>query len=191
MAELKTLTVQKREELGKGFNRRLRQNDTVPGVYYSASGANMAVQVPALPLAKMFASVGRTTVFNLDIAGEKHPVLIWAVQYHPFKRQITHIDFYGVDLEKPVKVTVPLEFSGVARGTKVGGTLENYREQVVLQAKPLDMPARVVVDISGLDIGKTISVADLVLPAGVTASYDVNYAIVAVVSASATDEAEA
>ena len=45
MAELKTLTVQKREELGKGFNRRLRQNDTVPGVYYSASGANMAVQV--------------------------------------------------------------------------------------------------------------------------------------------------
>lgn len=188
MAELKTLTVQKRDELGKGFNRRLRQQDMVPGVFYSPAGLNVAVKAPALPLSKIFASVGRTTVFNLDIDGQVHPVLIWAVKFHPYKRQIDHIDFYGVDLDKPVKITVPLEFTGVARGTKVGGTLETYREQVVLLAKPLEMPAHVTVDISGLDIGKTITVSDLVLPEGVKASYDVNYAIVAVVTTTAETE---
>lgn len=188
MSELKTLTVQKRDGLGKGVSRRLRQDDMTPGVFYSGNGANIAVQVPGLPLAKMHSAVGRTTVFNLDIEGEGvHPVLIWALQYHPCKRVITHVDFYGVDLDKPVRITVPLEFTGVARGTKVGGTLETYREQVVLEAKPLEMPARVTVDISGLDIGKTINVADLALPAGVKAVYDVNYAIVAVI----TTEAEA
>ena len=140
--------------------------------------------MPAAPLNKLFGEVGRTTVFNLEIAeGGKtslHPVLIWDVQRHPVKNRITHVDFYGVDLDKPVKITVPIEFTGVARGTKVGGVLETYREQVQLVAKPLDMPAKIVLDITSLDLGKTIQVADLELPEGVKAAYDVNYAIVSV-----------
>ena len=107
-------------------------------------------------------------------------MLIWDVQRHPVKNRITHVDFYGVDLDKPVKITVPIEFTGVARGTKVGGVLETYREQVQLVAKPLDMPAKIVLDITSLDLGKTIQVADLELPEGVKAAYDVNYAIVSV-----------
>ena len=140
--------------------------------------------MPAAPLNKLFGEVGRTTVFNLEIAeGGKtslHPVLIWDVQRHPVKNRITHVDFYGVDLDKPVKITVPIEFTGVARGTKVGGVLETYREQVQLVAKPLDMQAKIVLDITSLDLGKTIQVADLELPEGVKAAYDVNYAIVSV-----------
>lgn len=184
MADLKVLAAQKRDTAGKGFNRRLRQEGVIPGVFYTGQGENISVQMPAASLNKIFGEVGRTTVFNLEIAdGDKkalHPVLIWDVQRHPVKNRITHVDFYGVDLDRPVKITVPIEFTGVARGTKVGGVLETYREQVQLVAKPLDMPAKIVLDVTPLDLGKTIQVADLALPEGVRAAYDVNYAIVSV-----------
>lgn len=196
MDDLKVLNAQKRDTSGKGFNRRLRQEGVIPGVFYTGQGGNISVQMPAAALNKLFGEVGRTTVFNLEIAeGGKtslHPVLIWDVQRHPVKNRITHVDFYGVDLDKPVKITVPIEFTGVARGTKVGGVLETYREQVQLVARPLDMPAKIVLDITSLDLGKTIQVADLQLPEGVRAAYDVNYAIVSVLmpGSGATEGAE-
>lgn len=194
MADLKMLAAQKRDTSGKGFNRRLRQEDVVPGVFYSSLGENMAVQMPAAPLNKLFSEVGRTTVFNLEISadGKKsvYPVLIWDLQRHPVKNRITHVDFYGVDLDKPVKITVPVEFTGVARGTKVGGVMETFREQVQLVAKPLDMPAKIVLDVTSLDLGKAIQVADLELPEGVKASYDVNYTIVSVLMPGGADDAE-
>ncbi len=192
MSDLKVLTVQKRAGLGKGANRRSRQEELVPGVFYTANGENVAVQVSARALAKVFSQVGRTTVFNLDIEGEgTHPVLIWETQRDPVKSTFTHIDFYGVDLNKPVKITVPVEYVGVARGTKVGGKLETYREQIQLMAKPLDMPAKITIDISGMDMGTTIQIADVQLPEGVKAAYDSNYALVSVLMPGGNDEAAA
>lgn len=193
MADLKVLAAQKRDTSGKGFNRRLRVDEIVPGVYYSGAGENFSVQMTEPALNKLYSEVGRTTVFNLEIDadGKKslHPVLVWDVQRHPVKNRITHVDFYGVDLDKPVKITVPIEFTGVARGTKVGGVMETYREQVQLVAKPLDMPAKIVLDVTPLELGKTVQVADLPLPEGVQAAYDVNYAIVSVLMPGADDAA--
>ena len=189
----KTLNVQKRNGLGKGPNRRLRVEKVVPGVFYTAKGENIAVQVPTLPMEKMYGDVGRTTVFNLEIDdnGQKsvHPVLIWQVQYHPYKNAFTHIDFYGVELDKPVKVDVAVEFVGTAKGVKLGGRLETYREKVTLISKPLDMPKKVTVDVTEMGINSTVRVADLQLPAGVSASYDKNFALVSVISKA--DDAEA
>ena len=85
--------------------------------------------------------------------------------------------------------SVPVEFTGVARGTKVGGKLETYREQIQLMAKPLDMPAKVTIDISGMDVGTTIQIADVKLPEGVKAAYDNNYAIVSVLMPGGDDAA--
>lgn len=190
----KTLNVQKRDARGKGANGRLRSRDLVPGVFYTATGENVMVQAPTLPLEKLYESVGHTTVFNLEIENngtkEVHPVLIWQVQRHPYKNCFLHIDYYGVDLNKEVKVDVPLEFVGVAKGTKLGGVLETYRENVRLASKPMDMPQKVVVDVTDMNIGDTISVADLKLPENVTAVHDRNFAIVSVLAKSKDDVAE-
>ncbi|MBQ9453162.1 MAG: 50S ribosomal protein L25/general stress protein Ctc [Desulfovibrio sp.] len=184
----KTLSVQKREGCGKGPSGRLRAQKLIPGVFYTSDGNNISVQAPALPLEKMYEEMGRTTVFNLEIEdnGKKtvHPVLIWQVQYHPYKKAFTHIDFYGVDLNKPVTVEVPVEFVGISRGVKQGGVLETYRESVRLTSKPLDMPKKVTVDVTDLGINDTIGVADLKLPENVKAAYDKNYAIVSVLTKS-------
>ena len=184
----KTLSVQKREGSGKGASGRLRTQDLIPGVFYTAKGDNISVQAPALPLEKIFAEAGRTSVFNLEIDdnGQKsvHPVIIWDVQYHPYKKEFSHIDYYGVDLDQPVTVDVPVEFVGVSRGVKLGGQLETYREIVRLSSKPLDMPKKIVVDVTPMDINTTISVGDLQLPENVKAVYDHNFAIVSVISKS-------
>ena len=190
----KTLNVQKRDAHGKGPTGRLRSKDLVPGIFYTAKGENIMVQAPTLPLEKLYESVGHTTVFNLEIDNngtkEVHPVLIWQVQRHPYKNCFLHIDYYGVDLDKEVKVDVPLEFVGVAKGTKLGGVIETYRENVRLASKPMDMPQKVVVDVSDMNIGDTISVADLKLPENVTAVHDRNCAIVSVLAKSKDDAAE-
>lgn len=194
MAIEKTLNVQKKEGRGKGPSGRLRAKDLVPGIFYTTSGENIMVQAPALPLEKIFESVGHTTVFNLEIESngkkETHPVIIWQVQRHPYKKCFLHIDYYGVDLDREIKVEVPVEFVGVAKGTKLGGVLETYREEVRLGSKPLDMPQKITVDVSNLNIGDTINVADLKLPDNVRAIYDQNYAIVSVLTKSKDDGIE-
>ncbi len=194
MAELQTLAVQKRDGLKKGPNRRMRVKDIVPGVYYNAEGENFAVQMPMLPLVKLYEKVGRTNVFNLEIEdnGKKtvHPAFVWAAQYHPVKNTFTHIDFYGVDLNKEITIEVPLEFTGTPKGVKVGGQLEVYRESLVLAAKPALMPRKVVIDITDLELHKTLHVSDLPLAEGVRATLKPTAALVAVVDPKA-DEAAA
>ena len=188
----KTLQVQKRNGLGKGANRRLRAGALVPGVFYNGKGENIALQIPSLPMEKLLAAVGRNTVFHIEINNgekkDKYPALIWDIQYHPYKRAFLHIDFYGVDLDKEVVVRVPLEFTGIARGVKLGGQLETYRENVRLSGKPLDIPKKITLDVTELDINAAIHVADLSLPQGICAVYSTNYCIVAVHMPGAEEE---
>ena len=190
----KTLSVQKREGCGKGASGRLRTQNLIPGVFYTATGENIAVQAPSLPLEKLYEEVGRTSVFNLEIDtdGQKsvHPVIIWDVQYHPYKKVFSHIDFYGVDMNKAVTVDVPVEFVGVSRGVKLGGRLETYREMVRLCSKPLTMPQKITVDVTDMGINDTVTVSDLKLPENVRAVFDQNYALVSVISKSKDEEAE-
>ena len=194
MTEMKTLHVQKREGLGKGPNRRLRADQMIPCVFYNDRQDNIAVQAPAKDLLKLYGEVGRTTVFNLEYEENGKnivkPALFWSVQFHPLKRAFTHIDFYGVDLDKDVKLTVPLEFVGVAKGTKLGGKLETYRERLLVKGKPLSIPSRVSVDVSNLDINDVLHVADLKLPEGVHAAMDANFAVVSVISREAAEAEE-
>ena len=181
----KTLQVTKRQGMGKGPSGRLRSEGYVPGIYYTANGENIPVQAPILPLNKIYEAVGHTTVFNLEIDDQgtktSYPVLIWHVQAHPYKKRFLHVDYYGVDLEKEVKVSVPLEFVGTPRGVNMGGLLEKYRESVLLASKPLDMPKKVVVDVTDLDLNMSVNVEDLKLPENVSAVFDQSFTVASVI----------
>ena len=188
----KTLKVIKRKNRGKGSTGRLRAQNLVPGVFYTQTGDNIMVKAPTLPLEKIFETVGHTEVFNLEIESdtgtETHPVMIWQVQRHPYKKAFLHIDYYGVDLDKEVKVDVPVEYAGTAKGVKLGGVLETYRETVRLASKPLDMPHKITIDVSNLNIGDTISIKDLQLPENVHPVYDHEYAVVSVLAKGKDEE---
>ncbi|MDR2818944.1 MAG: 50S ribosomal protein L25/general stress protein Ctc [Desulfovibrio sp.] len=184
----KTLHVQKRAQSGKGHSGRLRAQNLIPGIFYTPDGTNIPVEAAALPLEKIIAEVGRTTVFNLEINDNNnkstHPALIWQVQRHPYKIALTHIDFYGVDLNKEVKLDVPLVFTGTSRGVKLGGVLETYRESVRLAGKPMDMPKKILVDVTSMDINSSIAVKDLQLPSNIKPACDQNLVIVSVLTKS-------
>lgn len=190
MLEKQTFKVQARKDLGKGANRRLRSNGLVPGVFYTPSGDNIPVQVDHIALQKLCDTVGKTILFNLQVEGADKAVdqdaLIWRFQHHPYKKIPQHIDFLGVDHDKEIKINVPLEYTGVAKGTKVGGKLEVYHKQLVIIAKPGNLPAKISIDVSGLDIGQDLRSTDIVLPEGCRRYFKTNYAVVGVISTRAS-----
>lgn len=193
MAELQTLKVQARTGLGKEANRKLRQQSLVPGVYYNAKGENIALQVQNLPLSKLFHKIGTSRVFDLVIGEEAsaRPALIWKLQHDPVKTTITHVDFLGVDLDKDIKVHVPVEVTGKAKGLIKGGRLEIFRETVEVLCKPLSIPDAIVVDVTDLDINESYLISELPAVEGVKFVYDDNFAVVGVVVLADQAEGEA
>lgn len=194
MAELLKLNVQERTELGKGPNRRLRTSGLVPGIYYDAKGANIPVKVEMVPLQKAYSALGNAQVFDLvlekDGKTETMPALLWRVRNEPVKGVPEHVDFFGVDLEKEIKVAVHFELTGSSKGVKLGGVLELYRDSIEVICKPLDIPASIVIDITELDIMDSVRIEEVEFPEGVTPVFDENYAVVAVQTARAVEEEE-
>lgn len=192
MAELLKLNIQERTKLGKGPNRRLRLEGMVPGIYYDAKGANIPVKVEMVPLQKAYRALGNTQVFDLvlekDGKTETIPSLLWRVRNEPVKGMPEHVDFFGVDLEKEIKVSVPFKVEGSSRGVKLGGILEQFRESVELICKPMAIPSSIVIDITDLDILDSVHIADIEFPEGTTPLFEDNYAVVAVTSRTAASE---
>jgi len=106
------------------------------------------------------------------------------------KSTFTHIDFLGVDLDKEIQVKVQVEYAGTPKGVKVGGKMETYRDEVVLAAKPADMPRKLVLDVTGMEIGQTIRVSTMPLPEGVRPVYKSDYTMVSVFMEGAEAAAE-
>lgn len=196
MKEQLSLNVQARAERGKGPNRRLREQKLVPGVYYDDKGLNIPVVVADLPFRKVLQKAGKSHVFDLNIEMDgkvvTHPSLIWVVQNHPWKNQVDHVDFYGVDPTKPIHVNVAIEIVGKAKGVTVGGKLEIYRETMEVVCLPAAIPHKIVIDVTELNMNQHINVKDVAMPEGVKAVYEQSYAIVGVINPAAeTAEEEA
>lgn len=182
MARELKLAAEPRVKVGKNANRQLRASGVIPAVFYTTEGKSQPVQVKEAALMKLYNVAGRTSLFDLEIEanGKKqtYPCLVWDVEYYPTKQRFQHVDFYGVDLDKEIKIRVEIEFIGTSKGVKAGGKLETYRDQLHVLSKPATLPKKIVVDITNLDINQGFRVADLPMPEGVRASYDDNFAIV-------------
>lgn len=194
MAELLKLNVQERTKLGKGPNRRLRASGMVPGILYDGKGTNTPVKVELVPLQKAWSTVSNTQVFDLvvekDGKSETLPALIWRLTHEPIKGFPEHVDFYGVDLDKDVRVTVPFELVGEAVGVKNGGILEQPRDGIDVICKPMAIPESIVIDISELDIMDAIHIEDVEFPEGVIPQFDENFSVASVIEAGPDIEEE-
>lgn len=180
MSEQITLKVAKRDEKGKGPNRQLRMKGIVPGVFYSKE-SNIPVKMPLLPLEKVFRQVGTSHLVNLEIEGEKpQPVIIKQLVRHPWKNRIDHVDFYGVDMKKAVRISVNIETTGKPVGIEKGGLLTIYRDTIEIECLPSDIPEKITLDVSGLEVGDHINIQDIAMPKGVTALFDENFAVAGV-----------
>jgi len=170
MAEL-NLEVHPRQETGKNANNRLRAQGLVPGVVYGAGREPLAIQVEKRTLLNLMRSTeGHNPVFLLQLAGtdKSRHAMIREMQIHPVTRHMLHVDFQRVLMTEKVKVAVHLELQGVPVGVKVdGGLLDFVTRELHVQCTPDKIPAKMIVDVSGLHIGQHVEAKEVQLPEGV------------------------
>lgn len=151
-------------------NRHLRASGYVPGVVYGRGAESVPVQVEAKTLETLYRAAGRTSIVQLQVAGDApRSVIITGLQRHPLTGRALHVDFFLVDLKQKMEVEVPLTFAGEAPAVaQTGGTLLTNLSRVRVRALPSEIPHEVSVDVSGLvDLDAAIHVRDLVVGEGV------------------------
>jgi large subunit ribosomal protein L25 len=175
--EVGKLTVTVRNRAGKGAARQLRAQGKVPGVCYGASPSGrvepLSIEIDVKALRAALDPVRKqNTVIDLTIDGNgeqrKLHALVKEYQIDPLRRDITHVDLLAIDPNKEVDTAVPLEFTGKPKGAIDGGVIRTVLRSIVVRAKPSDIPVKLTIDVSPLEIGDVVHVSDITLPAGVT-----------------------
>ena len=159
-----------RENTGKGAMRRLRQEGLTPGVVYGGGREAQAIQLDSKSLMTQLLEFYKVnTIVTLKVDGfDDKSVVVGEVQTHPVRETLVHVDFCDINLEEESEFTVPVIFEGTPKGVDIGGFQTNVTNEVVLKAKPLDIPNEIVVDVTGVDVDGEIVVSDLTFAAGVT-----------------------
>ncbi len=183
-----------REGRGKNENRRLRRAGMVPGVIYGASEAPITVGLSPRRIEEVLhLDTGRNTIFSLSLAGEsqKGAVMIKDLQRDPVTDALLHVDLVRVQLDKAVKVRVPVRLVGVPEGVKTdGGVVEFMLREVEVECLPADIPEHLDVDVSSLKINQHVSVSSLPVSDRVTILDDPD-GIIALVAAPRAEEVAA
>ncbi|MEJ5360233.1 MAG: 50S ribosomal protein L25 [Desulfobacterales bacterium] len=180
------LTAVPRTVRGNGPARRLRQSGQVPAILYGPGSAPRPIAVSARDLEHAFqkGNIGRT-IFALNLqngAGGSHLAVIKELQTHPVTGRFLHVDFYEIDLNRKLRVRIPLVPQGKAKGEELGGMLQIIEREVEVLCLPRQIPDRLEVDVTPLGIGETLHVRDLPLPDGVELPPGVNYTVITIVS---------
>ncbi len=160
------VSAEARDHRGKNEARRLRARGRIPAIVYAPHKENVAISVSPRELAAVFKTgAAENTLVDLDLAGKRRKVILKDYQVHPVRAEFLHADFYEVALDKPIQVRVHIELHGVPIGVKTeGGVLEFTTREVTVSCLPLDIPAKFVVDISGLEMNGEVRVSSLPIP---------------------------
>ena len=164
-----TLKVAPRQEFGSRTSRRLRRDGLVPGVVYSGGADSRPFQVAEREVRSLIAE--GAALFDLEIEGAKAvPVVVKEQQLHPVRGTLQHIDLQEVNLKEAIQAEVALELEGAdtAPGVKGGGVLEHVTREITVEALPTDIPDRIVVDVSTMEINDTLALDAVAAPEGVT-----------------------
>jgi len=165
------LKVVLRNETGKEANRKFRKEGMVPGVLYSPHDkSNLLLKIKREELTKLLTD-NKRGLLNLEIDDgkkkSKRLAMVKDFQYNSLKKQLVHIDFYGVTLKEKLTMRINVELFGESIGVKEGGILEFDLREVEVECLPSDVPGSFKLDISDLKIGDHLSVKDIEIPEGI------------------------
>ena len=154
-----------RRETGKNVNRRLRSRGMIPGVVYAAGKEAVPVAVSPREIGAILKSAsGENTLFDLDLGGSRRKVILKEFQREPLRGKLLHADFYEVALDRAITVKVHIELEGTPVGVKLqGGLVDFVTRDLEVECLPADIPARISVDISHLELNKHLRVSELKL----------------------------
>jgi large subunit ribosomal protein L25 len=187
-----TLEATPRESRGKNEARRLRAAGRIPAVLYGGADGAEAISVDPKVLSRILHSgSGVNTIIGLDLAGKgTTQVLVKEFLLDPIKHHLLHADFYRVQMDKAITVTVSIVLKGEPKGVKIqGGVVDFPHREVEVECLPGDIPDSLPIDISELMIGQGVRLKDLAQGAKWTPVSDPDTLIVHVVAAKAEEAA--
>ena len=174
-----------RREVGrKRKAKSLRRQGMIPGIFYGPKTTAVPLQIDGREFVTRVAGTEGSHLIRIasDAAELASKVaLVKDVQYHPVSGSLQHVDLYEVDLTVKIAVKVPLHFVGKAAGVVRGGILQPIAREIEVECLPMDIPEYIDVEVSALDIGHSLHVSHLSIPAGVVAVYETDYPVVSVV----------
>jgi len=180
MSAVKELKASPRDRVGKGAARALRRDGQIPAVIYGGGAAPTPIALNANTMTQLiYAGHFKTTVFEVDVDGRKTRVIPRDYALDPVKDMPIHVDFLRVAAGQTITVEVPVHFlnSETAPGIKNGGVLNVVRHAVEVEAPADRIPDAIEVDLAGAQMGDSIHISSVKLPAGVTPTIDRDFTI--------------
>lgn len=184
------VSAQVRKNTGKGAARSLRRAGKTPAVLYGSKNDPLSLTLDTHSFTKTLLHLQRrNAVVNLDVETDagmvKRHVLIKEIQVDPIHDTLEHADFFEINLDAPRTFTIPVRYTGKARGVEMGGDISISVNEIKVKGNPLDIPDMIEVDVTPLGTNEHFTCQDLSLPANVTLLDDKKKVCVAVVTARA------
>jgi large subunit ribosomal protein L25 len=167
-ASRSTLKVASRAEFGSRASRRMRKEGLVPGVVYAGGEEATPFQVAERDVRTILHE--GAALFDLEVEGSKAvPVVVKEQQLHPVRGTMNHLDLQQVKLDEAIQADVILELEGVenAPGVRASGVLEHVTREITVEALPTEIPDKIVVDVSAMEINDTLQLSSVTAPDGV------------------------
>lgn len=195
MSEALTLPAEARERAGKGASRALRRDGRVPAVIYGGKEEPVMIHVEAKELARQLGTGHfMNSIVMLELGGKTVRALPKDVAFHPVTDRPTHVDFLRLSKDAKVDVLVPVVFANedASPGLKRGGVLNIVRHELELVCDADKIPGEIVIDVTGKDVGDSIHISEVTLPAGsASAITDRDFTIATLVAPSALKRSDA
>jgi large subunit ribosomal protein L25 len=189
MSDLLTLSAEPRERAGKGASRALRREGRVPAVIYGDNQEPVTIHVEERALVKLLMTGHfMNSVIEVEVGGKKQRTLPKDVAFHPVKDRPLHVDFMRLNKDSTVEVAVPVLFINeeASPGLKRGGVLNVVRHEIDLICESDKIPDDIQIDVSGYDVGDSIHISAVTLPAGSkSAITDRDFTIATIIAPSA------
>jgi len=195
MSDALTLPAEARERAGKGASRALRREGRVPAVVYGGKEEPLAIHVEAKELSRQL-GLGHfmNSIVMIEVDGKTVRTLPKDVSFHPVSDRPLHVDFLRLAKDAKVEVAIPVSFANeeASPGLKKGGVLNMVRHELDLICDADKIPAEIVLDVTGLEVGDSIHISQVTLPEGSeSAITDRDFTIVTIVAPSALKKTEA
>lgn len=164
-----TLNAEVRTDSGKGASRRLRHEDKVPAIIYGGSKPAQSITLEHSKLIKAQSfEAFYSHILTINVAGEEVKAIVKAMQRHPFKPKVMHVDFQRVEAGHELHTVVPVHFVNEEAAVKKGGVVVHAANEIEISCLPADLPEFIEVDMSNVEVGTHLHLSDLKAPKGVT-----------------------
>jgi large subunit ribosomal protein L25 len=185
------LNAEIRKNTGSRDAVKVRQNGRIPAVVYGHKKKPVAISLDEHSLVEGLHHGHR--LMDVQIGKKTEKIIVKELQYDHLGRDIIHVDLMRVDVTETVKVPVPIELKGTAKGTQEGGIIEGHTDHLEVECKVTDIPESIIVWIKEVDVGDTLHASDVELPDGVKLVSDPSTLLVTcglVAAAKSTEELE-